>query len=349
MEGFRAYLESASINGLNHIAATRKWARVFWILIVATGFILATFLTWESFQSWTDNPVRTTTRTLPMSELKFPKVTVCPPKNTFTDLNYDLIITENVTLSNDQRNELYKYVVELIDEHLYMDPWNRMHEENRFYNWYSGFTPIYKEPYYDFDNYYDYTIVTSAPSGVITSDKFGEKFQPNLVEKKIFFEIKVFPPRSVRYNSNVTLHVELEKLSMTDLRGGWDDCGLDQSYHIETDPDNLANYIMLDGDSTIVHKSYTPPSHYGDGGKRLITFNRDVSEGELSGMDMDMMPGFRLSWYYTGMEFTPDPLMEFPIFSDNYEYSKYNIDFVRKVFFYEKAFWTQQSALDSSI
>ena len=29
---------------------------------------------------------------------------------------------------------------------------------------------------------------------------------------------------------------------MTDLRGGWDDCGLDQSYHIETDPDNLANY-----------------------------------------------------------------------------------------------------------
>ena len=68
-----------------------------------------------------------------------------------------------------------------------------------------------------------------------------------------------------------------------------------------------------------------------------------------SEMDMDLMPGFKLSWYYTGLEFTPDPLMEFPIFSNNYEYSKYNIDFVRKVFFYEKAFWTQQSALDSSI
>ena len=61
---------------------------------------------------------------------------------------------------------------------------------------------------------------------------------------------------------------------------------------------------------------------------------REVSNGELSGMDMYLMPGFKLSWYYSGMEFTPEPLMEFPIFSKNYEISKYNIDFVRKVSYY---------------
>ena len=132
MENFKQFLETASINGLNHISSTRNLTRLFWILVVAMGFIVASFLTWESFQSWADNPVRTTTRTVPMSEIKFPKVTVCPPRNTFTDLNYDLMITENVTLSNDQKDELYEYVVELIDEHLYMDPWDRMHEENRF-------------------------------------------------------------------------------------------------------------------------------------------------------------------------------------------------------------------------
>ena len=108
MKNFKLFLETASINGLNHISSTRNLTRLFWILVVAMGFIVASFLTWESFQSWADNPVRTTTRTVPMSEIKFPKVTVCPPRNTFTDLNYDLMVTENVTLSNDQKNELYE-------------------------------------------------------------------------------------------------------------------------------------------------------------------------------------------------------------------------------------------------
>ena len=286
MKNFKLFLETASINGLNHISSTRNLTRLFWILVVAMGFIVASFLTWESFQSWADNPVRTTTRTVPMSEIKFPKVTVCPPRNTYTDLNYDLMITENVTLSNDQKDELYEYAVELIDEHLYMDPWNRLHEENRFYNWYSGFTPIYKEPHYDVNNYYNYILVTSAPSGVITSENFGEKFQQNLVEKKIDYNIKFFPPRSVRYNSNVTLHVQLEKLSMTDLLGGWDDIGMDQSYHIETDmlynQSDLVEFKTLGRDRTSVHESFTPPAHYGAGGStRLTQFFREVSDEEL--------------------------------------------------------------------
>ena len=38
-----------------------------------------------------------------------------------------------------------------------------------------------------------------------------------------------------------------------------------------------------------------------------------VSDSAIDEMDMDdQMPGFKFSWYYTGMEFTPDSLMEFP-------------------------------------
>ena len=132
MESFKQFLETASIDGLNHISSTRRWIRLFWITLLAMGFIVSGVLIWESFQSWEDNPVRTTTKTVAMKEIKFPKLTVCPPKNTFTDINYDLMLTENVTLTNETKNELYEYVVAMIDEHVYMDPWDKIHEENRF-------------------------------------------------------------------------------------------------------------------------------------------------------------------------------------------------------------------------
>ena len=143
MENFKQFLETASINGLNHISSTRNLTRLFWILVVAMGFIVASFLTWESFQSWADNPVRTTTKTLPMTEIKFPKVTVCPPKNTLTDLNYDLMIAENALLTNETKKELYENITEWIDENVYMDLYDKVDEKNRFYNWYYGFTSLF--------------------------------------------------------------------------------------------------------------------------------------------------------------------------------------------------------------
>ena len=102
MEGVKTFLETSTIHGLTYISTTRKYTRIFWILTVLAGFIGASLLIKESFDSWSEFPIKTTIETLPISEIRFPKVTVCPPKKTFTDLNYDLIITENVTLSNDE-------------------------------------------------------------------------------------------------------------------------------------------------------------------------------------------------------------------------------------------------------
>ena len=64
--------------------------------------------------------------------------------------------------------------------------------------------------------------------------------------------------------------------------------------------------------------------------------DRKVDYSGISEMDKyDLMPGFRLSWYYTGMEFTPDPLMKFPEFEYEFKYYKdefkYYKDFVRYV------------------
>ena len=110
------FLESSTIHGLAYISTTRKWVKLFWIVVVVSGFVGAGYIIKESFDSWAESPVKTTIETLPMDELKFPKVTVCPPKNTFTDLNYDLIMTENITLTEEMRDEMFRYAVDVINE-----------------------------------------------------------------------------------------------------------------------------------------------------------------------------------------------------------------------------------------
>ena len=131
MEGVRTFLESSTIHGLTYISTTRKYTRLFWILVVLTGFVGASLLIKESFDSWSESPVKTTIETLPISEITLPKVTVCPPKNTFTDLNYDLMMTENITVTEEIRDEMFKYAVEvLIEDKLSQNNWTKLHDED---------------------------------------------------------------------------------------------------------------------------------------------------------------------------------------------------------------------------
>ena len=129
MEGVRTFFESSTIHGLTYIATTRKYVRIFWILAVITGFMGASLIIKESFESWSESPVKTTIETLPISDIKFPKITVCPPKNTFTDLNYDLMITENLTLSDKMRDDMFKYALKVINKGIfYFEPALKLHQ-----------------------------------------------------------------------------------------------------------------------------------------------------------------------------------------------------------------------------
>ena len=119
MEGVRAFLETSTIHGLAYISTTKRLIRLLWILIVLIGFSGAGVLIYQSFQGWYESPVRTTTETEPIDKLTFPKVTVCPPKHTYTDLNYDLMMAQNMTLDNETRNELTNYAFELLHDHLH--------------------------------------------------------------------------------------------------------------------------------------------------------------------------------------------------------------------------------------
>ena len=288
MEGVTTFLESSTIHGLTYISTTRKYARLFWILVVITGFIGACLLIKESFESWSESPVKTTIETLPIAKIKLPKVTVCPPKNTFTDLNYDLMMTENITLTKEMRDEMFKYTLEVINEDSFTENnWTKFHEEDRFFNWYHGYTRI-KSPYYHSHDGIKILIETSATSGVFTSQYFGEPFMPVLVERKLWYQPYPYRLKSVKENKNVTLHFKVEKVSMTGLAlGSWDAVGL--------------QYTVLDANLTTFYTNFTYPSHI-----KYLFLTRDVSSEDVETQRLDVMPGFRFSWWYSGAEVTSD-------------------------------------------
>ena len=129
MELVRTFLESSSIHGLSYVASTRKVTRIGWLFIVMISFLCAVNFIFASFQSWSDNPVTTTIETLPLSEIRLPKVTVCPPKNTFTDLNYELKQNENITFSKESREEIIKYADDTVTNHVFLDSFENFNEE----------------------------------------------------------------------------------------------------------------------------------------------------------------------------------------------------------------------------
>ena len=195
------------------------------------------------------------------------------------------------------RDDIISYSKKVIDEHTFMDDLNMFQEDDRYYNWYYGYSKI-KGPYFS-DNIpsrLDYDIETSATSGAVTTQYFGEQFQPSLVKKYIFYDIKVYPPESVRENKKVTLHLNLEKISMTSLTGltgaGWDKTGVEGRY--------------LEGWQRSGTVNFTPPMKEYD--HRHVVLNRNIESEDLTNIRLETMPGMKLSWSYTGLgeNVTPD-------------------------------------------
>ena len=120
MEGVRNFLESSTIHGLSYISTSKRYVRIFWVLVVIAGFTGAGVMIYRSFQSWNDSPVKTTIETLPINDITFPNITVCPPKNTLTDLNYDLLMANNMTFDNNTRKEFVKIAWELLFKELHL-------------------------------------------------------------------------------------------------------------------------------------------------------------------------------------------------------------------------------------
>ena len=143
IENLKVFLESSSIHGLVYWSTTRGLSRIFWILVVVMGFSLASYMIHLSFQEWSDNPVKTTIETLPISKVKLPKISVCPPRDKYTNLNFDLVKLGNTHELQDDKenvflNSFWKEFQNLdFLQHLEKLE-NSFKEENQYRNWYTG-------------------------------------------------------------------------------------------------------------------------------------------------------------------------------------------------------------------
>ena len=119
MDILRNFLDSSTIHGFNHIGSSRRCGKLFWVLIIIVGFTVSGFMIWQSFNGWSESPVKTTIETVPLSQLDIPNVTVCPPTDTFTNLNYDLLMSENMTIDQETRKYLTDYALRKLQHYLF--------------------------------------------------------------------------------------------------------------------------------------------------------------------------------------------------------------------------------------
>ena len=288
MSFLKQFLESSTIHGLVYISTESKFARFFWFLVVITGFTIASLLINDSFANWAESPLKTTTEKRSISELTFPKVTVCPPKNTFTDLNYDLMMLENMTFSNKTRQELLSLTFnEFENKDGDIWPWSnigKLEEENRFYNWYHGYTKV-QLPFWNQEQGLNYGIFTSATTGSIKTQYFGDKYDPDKIERQLYFEINIYPPDDVEDNPDYELIIEVEKVSvnLTETEYGYEDLEV-----------NVEGLNQLDPDLTFVVLKFPKP-----GWMVNIQLERNITEEDVvNNNDLESMPGFKLRWYY---------------------------------------------------
>ena len=208
------------------LLSPRKFQRLFWVLIVIAGFSGATFLIHQSFKSWAESPIATVIENQPISKLTFPKITVCPPKNTFTNLNYDLIKTENISMDNKIRQELKDYFYELNHDQKYEDVLKEMNiltYENRYDDWYKGYTELLLPTMilsYDKVETLSYSLRTSSHSGKISSQYFGEKFDSKKVQKEVLIFLEFYFDGISRVN-NITFIFNTTKETLQ-LADGFD-------------------------------------------------------------------------------------------------------------------------------
>ena len=96
----------------------------------------------------------------------------------------------------------------------------------------------------------------------------------------------IFPPENLQNNKNVTLHFQYENIPFKDLTTG------SEVYD--------ADYVTILGENT--QKNYTPPLPSTSTDRYFYHLIRNVNVQEVKNQKLDLMPGFRVKWYYSGME-----------------------------------------------
>ena len=93
-ELFKKFCSTSSIHGTYFWYESRSWSsKIIWGLIVLVGMTLAALFIYKHNLSWQAHPVVTSVKQIPIGEVHFPAITICPRDHTrYVAIQSDLVI-----------------------------------------------------------------------------------------------------------------------------------------------------------------------------------------------------------------------------------------------------------------
>ena len=185
-------------------------AKAFWLMIVCLGFLGAGFLISKSYSDWQLSPIATSISTHSLKDLEFPSVAVCPPENSNTALNYDLLKAANYSFSKDDRERLKEAIWDSFiaeDHRSFADEMVAAAAANpgSLKQVYDGFQSI-PTPYN-----HGYEIVVWNSSGTISSAWYSEEYsEGHFMKNRDVHIVLAFPANIADLVGSGSLKLELE-------------------------------------------------------------------------------------------------------------------------------------------
>lgn len=224
--------------------------------------------------------------------------------------NSGLQFLETLVIGRDKKQEKIRNAIEAIHESYFSTVLyniSKVYEENRYYNWYHGLSAI-NLPHWDWSTNYGlvYDIRTTALSGSITTQYFGYEYHPDKIEKKLKYNVKIYPPIKALKHSNYTLTIQLQKVSMKVGRNSKDKIELSEVVNLH-----------LDEHLYVVNYSKPYPN------ERCITIylERNIKSADIETtpfFGVEQIPGYGLKWHFNEKDLKPDTIESIDISDRKY-------------------------------
>ena len=305
LKGIKEFLDTSTIHGLAYISSTKGPPKVFWTTVVVCCFLTAGLMISSSFSNWFDNPIATTEKTLSVKEVTFPTITVCPPRNTFTNLNWDLIKGQNLTIDEQTRNSMRYTMYEVIHGEFVketMAAFAFYNEESKSRNYYHGYDELrwIEDASTDAKKPLVLTLSSAAVNDSVRSPYFGEQYADSKFFRDLSFYFDIKIPKEIEKNSSIYLFVKITAdivgSPMEEVLYNWKDVMGGQREVLLTIP---------------VTRCYNR--------KCSFSFKRKISDEFVSDWLDKRMTGVEIEWHYNATV-TPDA-----------EYIEDNENFIRIV------------------
>ena len=240
----------------------------------------------------------------------FIRVSVCPPVNTSTNLNKDLLNTENVALNREARDELVKLAAVWLEGNVAKDLFEELRslkEENQWKNWYLGYTVV-RLPYTDYNQRRMYKIFSTAVPGSASSPLFRQEFSEDTFRKKIIPNYIIYLPDSITAPGNLSMVFQIQ-MDLKETYGGKDMFGV--------------------GIIDVQFKEYRHTGPVNDtlrfplASVYTMWLDRDLDNASYAEWKTKRMTGFTVSWHLendTGNKVDIQPSVKYSGFEMNKEF-----------------------------